>query len=331
VDQALKYIAPLVSTMLSDSAPSATRLALQSLLNGIIGDRLEETGNALALEMSLFRDGDPLTLERAALQQKFPRAGRRLLVMVHGSSMNDLQWRREHHDYGTMLEQTSGRVVLYLRYNSGLHISMNGRALAHLLERLMEEWPEPVDELALVCHSMGGLVARSACDIGERERHAWRTRITDLVCLASPHHGAALERAGNWVDVLLEISPYSAPLAALGKIRSAGVTDLRHGNVRDEDWAGADRFARRKEARIALPLPDGVRCYAIAATRSPSGTQRLRSDGLVSVKSALGIHERAELRLHFPEANCFIAHETDHVGVLDSAAVQTVLHRWLVA
>ena len=112
---------------------------------------------------------------------------------------------------------------------------------------------------------MGGLVARSACHYGAAAGHAWLRHLRTLVFLGTPHHGAPMERGGNWIDLLLGISPYSAPLARLGKIRSAGITDLRYGNLTHEDWQGRDRFARGDRRRF-VPLPEGVRCYAIAAT-----------------------------------------------------------------
>ena len=91
----------------------------------------------------------------------------------------------------------------------------------------------------------------------------WPARLDDLVFLGTPHHGAPLERAGNWVDLLLGATPYAAPFARLGKLRSAGITDLRHGNLLDEDWVGRDRFApRRSPPRAAAAAR--TRC---AATR----------------------------------------------------------------
>ena len=90
--------------------------------------------------------------------------------------------------------------------------------------------------------------------------------MNQIVFLGTPHHGAPLERAGNWIDILLGATPYAAPFARLGKVRSAGITDLRHGNLLDEDWGGRDRFARGADRRVPVPLPDGMRCYAVATT-----------------------------------------------------------------
>jgi pimeloyl-ACP methyl ester carboxylesterase len=270
-------------------------------------------------------------LEREALRASLPSAGRKLVVLVHGSCQNDRQWLRLGHDHGAALARDLGYTPIYVLYNSGLHVSTNGHALAALLEELVAEWPAPLDELVLLGHSMGGLVARSACHSAEANGHAWRRKLGTLVCLGSPHHGAVLERGGNWVDVLLGVSRYSAPLARLGKIRSAGVTDLRFGNVLDEHWHGRDRFAHGRDARTPLALPDGIACYAIAATTAPRAGDKLPGDGLVSVASALGRHARPELTLAFPESHQSIAFGTGHLGLLDRPEVYAPLRQWLSA
>jgi pimeloyl-ACP methyl ester carboxylesterase len=310
LDLALRPLEPLLGA----SVPGAEREAVLAALNGVLGDYLRETANPLAIEMQLHHDGAP---------------GRKLAVLVHGSSMTARQWRQADHDHGAALARDLGYTPIYAQYNSGLHISTNGRELADQLARLVAAWPVPIDDLVLIGHSMGGLVARSACHAGAD--HAWRARLGALITLGSPHHGAPLERAGSWVDVLLGVSRYSAPLARLGKIRSAGVTDLRYGNVLDEHWHARDRFAHRADDRTPLPLPAGVRCFAVAATLSPAPGGRLRSDGLVPVDSALGIHATPLLTLGFPDAHRSIAYATGHVQLLGSAAVYATLRGWLSA
>jgi hypothetical protein len=148
------------------------------------------------------------------------------------------------------------------------------------------------------------------------------------VCIASPHHGAPLERAGSWVDVLLGVSRYSAPLARLGKIRSAGVTDLRFGSVLEEHRDPRGRFASPRDVRRQLQLPASVRCFAIAATLTPRPRERrYASDGLVPVDSALGRHPRPELTLAFD--GTWIGFGMGHVEVLERPETYAVLRRWL--
>jgi hypothetical protein len=245
--------------------------------------------------------------------------------------MHYSQWQRNGHDHGAALAAELDATAMYVDYNSGLHISTNGRALSALLERLVAHWPTPVDELVLLAHSMGGLVSRSACAYGESEDHRWRQKLRALVSLGTPHHGAPLERGGNWVDLLLTLSRYSSPLARLGQIRSAGVTDMRFGNTLDEHWRGRDRFALAADPRAAVRLPEGVACFAIAATRTPSDVATLTSDGLVPVDSALGRHGKPELALRFHETNQWIGHGMGHLDLLSRPAVYSTLHRWLSA
>jgi PGAP1-like protein len=335
IDLALAQLAPL----LGESAPGPEREAVLAVLNGVLGDYLSDSGNPLAIEMRLRRDGHPLTLEAQALRAAIPSAGKKLLVLVHGSCMNDRQWSWRGHDHGAALARDLGYTPVYLHYNSGLHVSSNGRAFSDLLERLVGAWPTPVDEIAILAHSMGGLVSRAACHFGEAGDFAWRRKLRKLVCIGTPHHGAPLERGGSWVDLLLDVSRYSAPLARLGRIRSVGVTDMRFGNVLDEHWEGHDRFGHHGDLRRELTLPerarepggDGVESYAIAGTttRGPGG--KLSSDGMVPVDSALGRHAKPELTLRFPEAHQWIAFGTGHLDLLARPEVYETIRSWLSA
>jgi len=325
IDAALGQLAPL----LGESTPGSERDAILAALNGVLGDYLAETGNPLAIQMGFRTEGRTLVLDEAHLRAAIPDAGPKLLMLAHGSCMNDRQWSRRGHDHGAALARDLGLTPVYLRYNSGLHVSRNGRELAAMLERLMEAWPAPIDELVILAHSLGGLVSRSACHYGEVAGYRWRERLTKLICLGAPHHGAPLERGGNWIDTLLGISRYGAPFARLGKIRSAGVTDMRFGNVLDEDWQARDRFERGADPRTPLPLPAGVDCYAIAGTTARAPAAKLPSDGLVPVESALGRSERPLLSLAFPDEHRWIAFGTAHLDLLDRAKVYATLASWL--
>jgi hypothetical protein len=326
IDGALARLAPL----LGEHAPGQDRQALLAALNGVLGDYLADSDNPLAIQMSFRHQGQPLELEAPPLRLALPGAGGKLLVLVHGSCLDDLQWNHRGHDHGAALAEALGFTPVYLHYNSGLHVSTNGQALAGLLERLVAAWPAPVEALVILGHSMGGLVARSACHRGETAGHAWRRKLRALACLASPHHGAPLERGGHWIDLLLGVSRYSAPLARLGMIRSAGVTDLRYGNVLDQDWEGRDRFAGAGDVRRRLELPADVACFAIAATRSSNqASAPYASDGLVPVDSALGRHRDPGLALRFPEANQWIGFDMGHLDLLGRPEVSSTLRAWL--
>jgi hypothetical protein len=319
---------------LAGRTSSPEREAVLAALNGVLGDYLVASDNPLAIPMSLRRNGRPLVLETQALAAAMPQGGGKLAVLAHGLCLNDLQWNREGHDHGAVLARDLGYTPLYLHYNSGLHTSINGRTLAGLLEVLLEQWPHRVEELVIIAHSMGGLITRSACHFGVLAGHDWPRHLRKLVFLGTPHHGAPLERGGNWVDVLLGATPYAAPFARLGKIRSAGITDLRYGNVLDEHWEGRDRFARMRDTRRAVPLPEGVQSYAMAATtgKAPGDIRdRLLGDGLVPVSSALGRHADSRRSLSFPKPRQWIGHGMNHMDLLGRTEVSDQIVRWFAS
>ncbi|MFB6350525.1 MAG: esterase/lipase family protein, partial [Bradymonadaceae bacterium] len=255
----------------------------------------------------------------------------RVLLMIHGSSATDRQWTRGGHDHGAALARDLGYVPIYLRYNSGRHVSENGADLTEKFERVVSELPEPID-LTILAHSMGGLVARSARHYGTAAGHRWIESLDNLVFVGTPHHGAPLERYGNYVDYLLELTPYSAPFSRLGKLRSAGITDLLYGNLLDADWEGRGRFERSGDRRHPVPLPDGVNCYAIAGTKRETTDdlgERFHWDGMVPVDSGLGHHDDPAFDLGIPAARQRVAPDNNHLGLLGSLEVYQPLKTWL--
>lgn len=166
------------------------RETVAAILNGLIGDHLAASGNPLAIPMQLRRRGRAIEFTREGLEAAVPRAGPRVLIMVHGLGCSDWQWRRKGHDHGIRLARDLGYTTLYLNYNTGCHISVNGRAFSLLLERLVANWPVKVEEIAIVAHSMGGLVARSAHHYGEQEHKHWPRMVKEMIFLGTPHHGA---------------------------------------------------------------------------------------------------------------------------------------------
>ena len=315
IDRVLGKLVPA----LGEAPGWAGREALLAALNGVLGDRLACSGNPLAIPMR-FRQG---TL--AAAPQ--PSTGR-ILVLAHGLCMNDLQWERDGVDHGATLQRERGFTPVYLHYNSGRHVSENGRELARELGALVAAWPVPVEELVIVGHSMGGLVARSACHYAAG--HAWLDKLTKIVFLGTPHQGAPLERGGNWVHLLTDLTSYSAPFSKLAKIRSAGITDLRHGSLLDDDWDGQDRFAHGVPLPRFVPAPKGVKCYAIGATigkrEGDAADRLLAGDGLVPLASALGQHPDPARCL---DMESVVLHQTGHLQLLSSSQVRAQLLAWL--
>ena len=307
-------LAPLVP-VLGQQNDWNGRDALLAAINGVLGDHLEQVANPLAIRMSLRAQAD---------------ASPRIVVLAHGLCMNDRQWLHDGVDHGAMLHQERAYTPVYLHYNSGRHISVNGREFARRLQELVDTWPVPVAQLVIVGHSMGGLVARSACVAAEEEGLAWLPLLSKMVFLGSPHHGAPLEKGGNWINFITDLNAYSAPFSRLAKIRSAGITDLRHGSVLDADWRGRDRFAHTGAPAAMPALPAHVRCFAVAGTfgrTQGSLADRVAGDGLVPLASALGQHADPARTLRF--AGHAVLTETSHMALLSSPAVRERLLAWL--
>jgi pimeloyl-ACP methyl ester carboxylesterase len=324
-DTMLAQLVPIL-----DQSSSPEREAALAALNGVMGDYLAATGNSLAISMRLRHNGRPLTIESKALAPAFPLPRDKLLLLVHGLCMNDLQWRRKGSDFGAALARDLGYTPIHLHYNTGLHTSTNGRALAALIEGLIQQWPEPLKDFVILAHSMGGLVSRSAYYYGVIAGHVWPQQLRKLVFLGTPHQGALLERGGNWVNLCLGLSPFTAPFARLGNLRSAGITDLRYGNVLDEDWQGFDRFEHTGDVRHAVPLPEKVLCYAIAANIGKK-VDALCGDGMVPVNSALGRHEDARLTLSFAPSRQWVGYGMNHWNLLSRPAVYKQIRRWVAS
>ncbi len=330
IEGLLGLLEPVLNAPDPQQPPRPEREAVLAALNGVLGDHLAASDNPLAIAMNFRRAGRPLRLERFALRAAVPDASPKLLVLLHGLCMNDLQWQRAGHDHGEALARELGYTAVYLHYNSGLSVSTNGRILAAMMERLFEAWPMPVERLAMIGHSMGGLVARSAIHHAaqiQRGSLRWPARVDDLVCLGTPHQGAPLERAGHGVDLLLGAAPYAAPLARVGQVRSAGINDLRLGNIVSPPASddGSYRCAQ-------VGLPGGTRCHALAGSLGPaSGSlkSRLLGDGLVPVDSALGRHDEPERHLAFAAERQAVVYDTGHLDLLSSPAVYERLKQWL--
>ncbi|MFA7321627.1 MAG: hypothetical protein WC000_09210 [Dokdonella sp.] len=328
VDSILSVVAP---QSLPDDV-STQREVLVAVLNGVVGDYLLATDNPLQIHMQFRREGKALELTPAALAGSIPGVSGKIVVLAHGLCMSDLQWQRRGHNHGEALAAEAGFTPVYLHYNSGLHISTNGHEFSEKLEQLIQAWPVPVEQLVIIGYSMGGLLARSACEDARRTGKSWIRHLRDLVFIGTPHDGSPLERTGNRLDALLGASPYTVALSRLGKVRSAGITDLRHANLDDADWHDHDRFKSRRVRREAVPLPEGVRCYAIAGSvaRRPNGlSERLAGDGLVPLFSALGSHRSPKRNLGLPESRRWIAYKTNHLDLLASADAYARISAWL--
>jgi pimeloyl-ACP methyl ester carboxylesterase len=248
---------------------TAAGRAMVSARNGAFGDTMVRRANPLALGMSVRRRGRDLELTRAAIGRAYPNAKPRLAVFVHGLCETDDAWKHAaawHVPYGHRMDFELGYTPVYLRYNTGRHVSENGRDLAQLLERLVAEWPVAVHELVLIGHSMGGLVARSACHYGAGS--ACVAKVHHVFTLGTPHRGAPLEQAASAASAALARLPETRPLARALNVRSSGIKDLRYGYLVDECWLDQDCDTFLRNTSRAIPFLPTARHYFICATLS---------------------------------------------------------------
>ena len=138
-----------------------------------------------------------------------------------------------------------------------------------------------------------------------------------------------VKRAGIYFEGVTNATLSRGPtwhFARLGRMRSAGINDLRHGDVVSPDVAG-----RGMHQSTQAPLPATVRCHALAACLGPDdGSPKARlGDGLVPVASALGQHREPARRLAFDAERQAVVYDTGHLELLSSAPVFEHLKRWL--
>lgn len=261
------------------------------VINGFAGDRLAERGNDLSIRMSVRARGRDVACSAPALARAFPDATPRLAVFLHGLAETEEWWLRSGRPHRVaQLRGDTGFMPVYLRYNTGLHVSENGAQLAALLELLLASWPVEVEHAALIGHSMGGLVVRSASHAATELGHAWPARVRHVVTLGTPHHGAPLSKAVHAAAWALRRLPETTPLAHVLDTRSAGIRDLRFGSLHADDW-GAEHPGDFADRRRHIPLLPGCRYTFITASvtvdpHHPLGW--LLGDLLVRTESAGG-------------------------------------------
>jgi PGAP1-like protein len=332
---AVARLAPPDGRSLADSMRGSMALGA---LNGAIGDALGGRRRELALPMTIRRRGRDISARPEDLAVEYPAAGGKLAVFVHGLCETDEAWHllplvREpgfRGSYGSRLTTDLGYTPLYVRYNSGLHISDNGLRLSVLLEEIAEGWPREVEEIALVGHSMGGLVARSACHYGELAGTRWTGALRHVFCLGSPHLGAPLEKAANVAGYALGRLPETRGLARIVNGRSAGIKDLRFGSCVEADWCDCDPDEFLRDRCNEVPFLESATYYFVGATlaRDADGLAgTLIGDLLVRFSSASG--QGRSRRIPFEIDNGRHVGGISHFQLLNHPAVYEQIRSWL--
>ena len=307
-------------------------------LNGAIGDALGRDYRDLALELVVRRDGREVVTDSPGLAEAYPDATPKLAVFLHGLGETDEAWRllplargrEDRRTYGARMSEELGYTPVYVRYNTGLHVSDNGRRLSEVLEHMVRAWPVDVEEIVLVGHSMGGLVARSACHYGERDSRAWTGRVRHVFCLGTPHLGAPLERAANAAGWAMGRLPETRPFAVIVNGRSAGIKDLRFGSCVEDDWCDCDPDELLHDRCRDVPFLACATYYFVGATLArdaESSFGRIVGDLLVQFPSASGRGPNRRIPFEIDDG-CHVG-GIDHFRLLNHPAVYEQLRGWV--
>ena len=241
------------------------------LLNGIVGDFLDKDNNGLAVQMQFYANEKPFTISKENIETVHKKISSKVCILIHGLTNDETIWNFANTDkqnYGTYLQNDFDYTPFYIRYNTGLHISENGKQFSQLIENLVQNYPVDIDEIVIIAHSMGGLVTRSACYYAPLQNAHWTEKISKLFFIGTPHLGAPLEKFGNALTHLLKTIPVSYTKIAgdVINLRSAGIKDLRYGYLTDEDWKEQHPDELLKNNKKVIPLLDDVDYYLITGT-----------------------------------------------------------------
>ncbi len=253
VYRSVRGVAGLVGALVDtipDGPPAGERSVrsggVQAFANAVWGDEFDRRASSMAIGVDV-RDasGEIVPPDAGSLARAFPEASGRVVVLLHGLGQTERCFTRSDGGMADALASSSFTPVL-VRYNSGRAVAENGGELSTLVEQLCAGWPVPVAEIDLVGYSMGGLVARTAIDIGRSSSERWTQSVRHVVTIATPHAGSPIEKGVEALSRALMVAPQSRPLGRFIAKRSAGIRDLRTG--------------------VALPSAvDGVKYHLIAA------------------------------------------------------------------
>ncbi len=304
-----------------------------SVLNGAIGNHLEKF-DILAQEMHFYSDGKPLGRTKEELKPFI--IGKKICILVHGLVSDETMWTfpKSTEDYGSQLKNDFGYSPLYVRYNSGLHISDNGKNLDRLLSDLLKHSPITIKEIVFICHSMGGLVTRSACYYAKKHKSKWVNLSKKIIFIGSPHHGAPLEKFGNAVTTVLDKIPN--PFTYLTKkainLRSAGIKDLRYGLLVEEDWKGKDPDSFINSEKTHVPLLKHITYYVISGTLMKNPNHFLSEffgDAIVGKWSAKGKSGNSKYDLTFLDKNTKEFPGITHIQLMHDRRVYEQIRIWM--
>lgn len=254
------------------------RSEAKAAINGVLGDKLHRKNSPYAIKMGFLSssssDAHELDLQLDTAPQLASKPSSSITIFVHSLMSSERLWSlprrlkdlQKSQSYGQRLQLDCGTSAIYLRYNTGLHISTNAQQLVVLIDELIKSWPVEVTEINLIGHSMGGLVVRSAVHYGHKNGALFSTHLKRVYLLGAPLRGAPLEKFANVLTSALATIPTPVTrIVAHGlNQRSEGIKDLRHGYLIDEEWQDqpADIISYGRTNNL-LPI-QGIQYFSIA-------------------------------------------------------------------
>jgi pimeloyl-ACP methyl ester carboxylesterase len=304
---------------------------VQAAINATWGDDLEQRGSEMSIEMSVRNvGGTPIRISPDAFAASFPDPGVRVVVLVHGLGRTESCWQAKGGQTGLwdLLAADPSRSTVMVRYNTGRHISENGADLARLLDQVWRSWPTPIESISLVGHSMGGLVIRSACHVGQAARQSWVETVDKVVTVGTPHLGAPLEKVANIVSWGLRATPESRPIAEFLDARSVGIKDLRFGAIIEEDWLGKEPDALLRNTVTNIPPLEGVDHHFAAAVVTSDPTHPVGAlVGDLMVRAASGTGQGRGRRIEATDIRVLGGRR--HFDLIHDAEVLDQVMTWL--
>ncbi len=307
-----------------------------SILNGVIGDRLQST--PLSIEMNFYLNNRPIVLDKENIATIYGDSNTaltpKLCVLIHGVTDNERTWTMpDSSDYGRLLAQDFDYTPFYLRYNTGLHISDNGQLLATILEKLVAHYPIEIEEICIIAHSMGGLITHSACHLAQAQDLAWPKHVKQIFLLATPHLGSFLERFANLTTNVLKYVPnwHTRLVGKVLNLRSAGIKDMRFGYLTEADWKDEDADKLLKNNKTPPKLLENAAYYVVSGRltlKEKHWVTHLFGDILVTTNSATA-HSKNASEFNFPLENHVQMPKMYHFQLQNSPKVYEQLTKWL--
>ncbi|RLD77940.1 MAG: hypothetical protein DRJ10_11120 [Bacteroidetes bacterium] len=296
------------------------------ILNGLNGDLFEENKDPLTIKMNFRYHNKDISLNELASCYDFNQFNGKICILIHGLMGDEYMWKLMKQDdknkIGDLLEKNASEHILYLRYNTGLHISENGRALSNLLEQFIELYGNKIKQINLIGHSMGGLVIRSAGYYADIQRQSWTDKLKIIFLIGVPNEGSYLAQMGFFINHLfrkLDISDDNY-IARFMDARSNGIKDLSYAYLTDDDWLNENAENLEKLTVSKVRTIPGIKYYLIGGVLGKKNNilSSYFGDGLVGSSSAL-TNELSTTSLENIESIIF--ENENHMSLLESKQV----------